>query len=105
MKKKVTRKFKSGGLHERHVVATWKLEMWLLHQQVNYKKNTIKHNCSNRYAELSFQNVSVFQKSYSKLTTYKTERPEVSSTETIVTYGTGKYSISNVSGACCIMVF
>jgi len=24
--KKVTRKFKSGGLHERHVVATWKLE-------------------------------------------------------------------------------
>ena len=22
---KVTRKFKSGGLHERHVVATWKL--------------------------------------------------------------------------------
>jgi len=25
MNKKVTRKFKSGGLHERHVVATWKL--------------------------------------------------------------------------------
>jgi hypothetical protein len=25
MKKNVTRKFKSGGLHERHVVATWKL--------------------------------------------------------------------------------
>jgi len=25
MKKKVTRKFKSGGLQERHVVATWKL--------------------------------------------------------------------------------
>jgi len=24
-KNKVTRKFKSGGLHERHVVATWKL--------------------------------------------------------------------------------
>jgi hypothetical protein len=24
--KKVTREFKSGGLHERHVVATWKLE-------------------------------------------------------------------------------
>jgi hypothetical protein len=24
-KQKVTRKFKSGGLHERHVVATWKL--------------------------------------------------------------------------------
>jgi len=24
-KKKVTRKFKSGGLRERHVVATWKL--------------------------------------------------------------------------------
>ena len=24
-KKEVTRKFKSGGLHERHVVATWKL--------------------------------------------------------------------------------
>jgi len=24
-KKKVTRKFKSGGLHERHVVAIWKL--------------------------------------------------------------------------------
>ena len=24
-KKKVTRKFKSGGLQERHVVATWKL--------------------------------------------------------------------------------
>ena len=24
-KKKVTRKYKSGGLHERHVVATWKL--------------------------------------------------------------------------------
>ena len=24
MKKKVTRKFKSGGLHETHVVATWK---------------------------------------------------------------------------------
>ena len=24
-KKKVTRKFKSGGLHERHVVATWEL--------------------------------------------------------------------------------
>jgi len=24
-KKKVTRKFKSEGLHERHVVATWKL--------------------------------------------------------------------------------
>jgi len=24
-KKKVTRKFKSGGLHEGHVVATWKL--------------------------------------------------------------------------------
>jgi len=23
--KKVTRKFKSGGLHERHVVTTWKL--------------------------------------------------------------------------------
>jgi len=23
--KKVTRKFKSGGLHERHVVATWEL--------------------------------------------------------------------------------
>ena len=23
--KKVTRKFNSGGLHERHVVATWKL--------------------------------------------------------------------------------
>jgi len=23
--KKVTRKFKSGGLHERHVVVTWKL--------------------------------------------------------------------------------
>jgi len=23
--KKVTRKFKSGGLHERHVVETWKL--------------------------------------------------------------------------------
>ena len=25
MKKRVTRKFKSGGLHERHVVATWKM--------------------------------------------------------------------------------
>jgi hypothetical protein len=25
MKKKVTRKFKLGGLHERHAVATWKL--------------------------------------------------------------------------------
>jgi len=25
MKKKVTRKFKSGGLHEKQVVATWKL--------------------------------------------------------------------------------
>jgi len=25
MKEKVTREFKSGGLHERHVVATWKL--------------------------------------------------------------------------------
>ena len=25
MEKKVTREFKSGGLHERHVVATWKL--------------------------------------------------------------------------------
>ena len=25
MKKKVTRKFKSGGLHEKHVVTTWKL--------------------------------------------------------------------------------
>jgi len=25
IKKKVTRKFKSGGLHEKHVVATWKL--------------------------------------------------------------------------------
>ena len=25
MEKKVTRKFKSGGLHDRHVVATWKL--------------------------------------------------------------------------------
>ena len=25
MKKKVTRKFKSGGLHEKHVVATWEL--------------------------------------------------------------------------------
>jgi len=24
-KKKVTRKFKSGGLHEKHVVATWTL--------------------------------------------------------------------------------
>ena len=24
-KEKVTREFKSGGLHERHVVATWKL--------------------------------------------------------------------------------
>jgi len=24
-KKKLTRKFRSGGLHERHVVATWKL--------------------------------------------------------------------------------
>jgi len=24
-RKKVTRKFKSGGLHEKHVVATWKL--------------------------------------------------------------------------------
>jgi len=24
-RKKVTRKFRSGGLHERHVVATWKL--------------------------------------------------------------------------------
>jgi len=23
--KKVTRKFQSGGLHEKHVVATWKL--------------------------------------------------------------------------------
>ena len=23
--KKVTRKFKSGGLHEKHVVATWKI--------------------------------------------------------------------------------
>jgi len=23
--KKVTKKFKSGGLHEKHVVATWKL--------------------------------------------------------------------------------
>jgi hypothetical protein len=26
MEKKVTREFKSGGLHEGHVVATWKLE-------------------------------------------------------------------------------
>ena len=26
MEKKVTRKFKSGGLYERHVVANWKLE-------------------------------------------------------------------------------
>jgi len=25
MDKKVTREFKSGGLHERHAVATWKL--------------------------------------------------------------------------------
>ena len=25
MEKKVTREFKSGGLHEKHVVATWKL--------------------------------------------------------------------------------
>jgi hypothetical protein len=25
MERKVTREFKSGGLHERHVVATWKL--------------------------------------------------------------------------------
>ena len=24
-KKKATRKFKSGGLHEKHIVATWKL--------------------------------------------------------------------------------
>jgi len=29
IKKEVTRKFKSGGLHERHVVATWKLGNYL----------------------------------------------------------------------------
>jgi len=29
MKKKVTRKFKSEGLHENHVVATWKLGNYL----------------------------------------------------------------------------
>jgi len=27
--KKVTRKLKSGGLHEKHVVATWKLVNYL----------------------------------------------------------------------------
>jgi len=26
----ITRKFKSGGLHERHVVATWKLMMMII---------------------------------------------------------------------------
>ena len=31
-KKKVTRKFKSGGLHERHVVATWKLVIVLCYR-------------------------------------------------------------------------
>jgi len=29
MKKKVTRKFKLGGLHEKHVVATWNLSIRL----------------------------------------------------------------------------
>jgi len=29
MKKKVTRKFKSGGLHERHEIATWKVGNYL----------------------------------------------------------------------------
>ena len=41
MEKKVTRKFKSGGLHERHVVATWKLENHLsirLQTQGNQEK-------------------------------------------------------------------
>ena len=27
--KKITRKFKSGGLHERHVIATWKVGNYL----------------------------------------------------------------------------
>jgi len=41
MKKKVTRKFKSGGLHETHVVATWKLGNHLcirLYTQGNQEK-------------------------------------------------------------------
>jgi len=37
-KKKVTRKFKSGGLHERHVVATWKLGNHLQHSLIDTGK-------------------------------------------------------------------
>jgi len=41
MKREGTRKFKSGGLHERHVVATWKLGNHLsirLYTQGNQEK-------------------------------------------------------------------
>jgi len=34
--KKVTRKFKSGGLQEKHVLATWKLGN---HISIRYKRN------------------------------------------------------------------
>jgi len=44
-KKKVTRKFKSGGLHEKHVVATWKLgnhlSIRLLHCILTHFGNTL----------------------------------------------------------------
>ena len=35
---KVTKKFKSGGLHERHAVATWKLEKPSQHSLVDTGK-------------------------------------------------------------------
>ena len=38
--RKVTRKFKSGGLHEKHVAATWKLRKHLINRRYN-------HNCRN----------------------------------------------------------
>jgi len=42
-KKKVTRKFMSGGLHERHVIANWKYDTISFHILVN--ENSWLHFC------------------------------------------------------------
>ena len=44
--KLVTTKFKSGGLHEKHVVATWNLTAFPLQQRLHERASTLRYTYS-----------------------------------------------------------
>jgi len=60
-KKKVSSKFKSGGLHERHVVATWKLGESSQHSLVDTGKP--RKTCVEEAGRRTFQILTSSQQS------------------------------------------